>query len=277
VVTTGGRAAGGSHEDELLSRLYQQVTELQVSRLGTGYDLAAGLDRYKAWLREHTEDQASPDVVEAGSLMASRASASAAGADTATPVRGETIIAAIIPGEPADMHGKIPGARAGLDADRAVTALYTQHYRSLVRLAAFLVHDTAAAEELVQDSFVAVHAAWHRLQDTDHALSYLRQSVVARSRSLLRHRAVVDNIAPKLTPGWPVTEQAAVIQPHRPALLTALQTLPARQREVLVLRYYADMSEAEIASAMGISKGAVRSHTARAMSSLRAELRNSDD
>lgn len=114
------------------------------------------------------------------------------------------------------MHGKIPEARADLDADRAVTALYTQYYRSLVRLAAFLVHDTAAAEELVQDSFVAVHAAWHRLQDADHALSYLRQSVVARSRSLLRHRAVVDKIAPKLTPGWPVTEQTAVIQPTVP-------------------------------------------------------------
>jgi RNA polymerase sigma-70 factor (sigma-E family) len=276
VVTTGGRAAGRSHEDELLSRLYQQVTELQVPRLGTGYDLAAGLDRYKAWLRERTEGQASPDGAGASSPMASRASAGAAGADTAAPVSGETIIAAIITGEPGDMHGKALADRAGRDADRAVTALYSQHYRSLVRLAAFLVHDIAAAEELVQDSFVAVHAAWHRLQDTDHALSYLRQSVVNRSRSL-RHRAVVDKIAPKLTPGWPVTEQAAIIQSRRPALLTALQALPARQREVLVLRYYADMSEAEIAAAMGISRGAVRNHTARAMSSLRAELPDSDD
>ena len=272
---TGGSAAGSSQEDELLSRVYQQVTELQVPRLGVGYDLAAGLGRYKAWLRERTEGQASLDAVVASSPMASRASAGATGADTATPVPGETIIAATITGEPGDMHGKIPGAGADLDADHAVTALYSLHYRSLVRLAAFLVRDTAAAEELVQDSFVAVHAAWHRLQDTDHALSYLRESVVTRSRSL-RHRAVVDKIAPKLTPGWPVTEQAAVI-PHRPALLSALQTLPARQREVLVLRYYAGMSEAEIASAMGISKGAVRSHTARAMSSLRAELPNSDD
>jgi len=277
VVITGGSAAGSSQEDELLSRVYQQVTELQVPRLGAGYDLAAGLDRYKAWLREHTEERASPDAAVASSPMASRASAGSAGADTATPVPGETIIAATITGEPGDMHGKIPGAGADLDADHAMTALYSLHYRSLVRLAAFLVHNTAAAEELVQDSFVAVHSAWQRLQDTDHALSYLRQSVMNRSRSLLRRRAVVDKIAPNLTPGSPVTEQAAVIQPQRSALLAALQTLPARQREVLVLRYYAGMSEAEIASAMGISKGAVRSHTARAMSSLRAELPNSDD
>jgi RNA polymerase sigma-70 factor (sigma-E family) len=276
VVTTGGRAAGNSPEDELLSWLYQQVTELQVHRLGTGYDLAAGLDRYKAWLRQRTEGQASLDTTGASSPMASRASAAAAGADSATPVSGETIIAAIITEEPGDMHGKALGDRAGRDADHAVTALYSQHYRSLVRLAAFLVRDAAAAEELVQDSFVAMHAAWHRLHDTDHALSYLREQVVARSRSL-RHRAVVDKIAPKLTPGLPVTGQAAVTQSHHPALLTALQTLPVRQREVLVLRYYVGMSEAEIASAMGISKGAVRSNTTRAMSSLRAELPNPDE
>lgn len=99
-MTTGGRAAGGSHEDELLSRLYQQVTELQVPRLGTSYDLAAGLDRYKAWLREHTQGQASPDVVEAGSLMASRASASAAGADTATPVPARRSLPPLSPENP---------------------------------------------------------------------------------------------------------------------------------------------------------------------------------
>ena len=86
------------------------------------------------------------------------------------------------------------------DAERAVTALYGTHYRPLVRLAALLVRDDATAEEVVQDSFVAMHASWRRLRDTDKALSYLRQSVVNRSRSVLRHRVVVDRNAPKPLP-----------------------------------------------------------------------------
>jgi RNA polymerase sigma-70 factor (sigma-E family) len=173
----------------------------------------------------------------------------------------------------AGIQSEIPPVWADRDADRAVTALYSMHYRSLVRLAAFLVRDVATAEELVQDSFVAVHAAWRRLRDSDRALAYLRQSVINRSRSVLRHREVVHRIAPRIAPHMPGAEQEVIIQLDRSALVSALQTLPTRQREVLVLRYYADLSQAQIASAMGISTGAVKSHTARAMSSLRAELR----
>ena len=81
-----------------------------------------------------------------------------------------------------------PAAGAKWDAAQAVTALYRTHYRSLVRLAALLVRDVATAEEIVQDSFVAMHTAWRRLQDNEKALSYLRQSVVNRSRSALQRR-----------------------------------------------------------------------------------------
>ena len=158
------------------------------------------------------------------------------------------------------------------DADRAVTAIYSEHYRSLVRLAAFLVRDTGTAEEVVQDSFVAMHGAWRRLRDTDKALSYLRQSVVNRSRSVLRHRMVVDKNTPKPPPDMPSAEHGAIIQLERSAVVSALRALPDRQREALVLRYYGDLSEAQIASTMGISRGAVKSHTARAMSALRAVL-----
>ena len=158
------------------------------------------------------------------------------------------------------------------DADRVVTAIYSEHYRSLVRLAAFLVRDNATAEEVVQDSFVAMHGAWRRLRDTDKALSYLRQSVVNRSRSVLRHRIVVDKNTPKPPPDMPSAEHGAIIQLERSAVVTALRALPERQREALVLRYYGDMSEAQIASMMGISRGAVKSHTARAMSALRTVL-----
>jgi RNA polymerase sigma-70 factor (sigma-E family) len=161
---------------------------------------------------------------------------------------------------------------AGLDANRAVTDLYTEHYRSLVRLAWLLVRDTATAEEVVQESFVAMHCGWRRLRDTEKALSYLRQSVVNRSRSVLRHRVVVDRNAPKAAPDMPSAEQGAIARLERSAVVAALRTLPTRQREALVLRYYGDMSEAQIASAMGISRGAVKSHTARAMTALRAVL-----
>ncbi len=165
--------------------------------------------------------------------------------------------------------GSLP---ADLDADRAVTELYATHYRSLVRLATLLVRDIGTAEEVVQDSFVAMHGGWRRLRDSEKALSYLRQSVVNRSRSVLRHRVVVDRNAPKPPPDMPSAEHGAIALLERSAVIAALRTLPARQREALVLRFYADMSEAQIADAMQISKGAVKSHTARAMATLRTLL-----
>ncbi|GAA3949042.1 SigE family RNA polymerase sigma factor [Actinomadura viridis] len=158
------------------------------------------------------------------------------------------------------------------DADQAVTALYSANYRSLVRLAAMLLRDAGAAEEVVQDAFVAMHGGWRRLRDPDKALSYLRQSVVNRSRSVLRHRAVVEKYAPKGLPDAPSAEAGAIGELERSAVVQALHKLPTRQREALVLRYYADLSEAEIAQAMGISRGAVKSHTARGMASLRTIL-----
>jgi RNA polymerase sigma-70 factor (sigma-E family) len=165
--------------------------------------------------------------------------------------------------------GSVP---AEWDAERAVTALYGTHYRALVRLASLLLRDVSTAEEVVQDSFVAMHDSWRRIRDTEKALSYLRQSVVNRSRSVLRHRVVVDRNAPKPPPLAPSAEQGAIAAFERTAVVSALRRLPLRQREALVLRYYADLSEAQIASAMGISRGAVKSHTARGMSSLRAVL-----
>src|SRR6266702_366168 len=158
------------------------------------------------------------------------------------------------------------------DADRAVTAIYGTHYRSLVRLAALLVRDVATAEEVVQDSFVAMHGAWRRLRDSDKALSYLRQSVVNRSRSVLRHRVVVDRNAPKPAPDMPSAEHGAMALIERSSVVVALRSLPDRQREVVVLRFYGDLSEAQIAAAMGISRGAVKSHTARAIAALRSVL-----
>lgn len=175
--------------------------------------------------------------------------------------------------------GLVPPVRAAQavpiaqdDADHLVTTLYTEQYRSLVRLALLLLHDVQTAEEVVQDAFVAMHTGWRRVRDRDKALAYLRQSVVNRSRSVLRHRTVVDRNAPKPAPDEPSAEQGAMALLERTAVIAALRELPERQREALVLRYYADLSEAQIASAMGISRGAVKSHTARGMSALRTTL-----
>ena len=159
------------------------------------------------------------------------------------------------------------------DADAAVTALYAAHYRLLVRLAVLLVHDVATAEEVVQDSFVALHTGgMHRLRDSEKALSYLRAAVVNRSRSVIRHRVVVDRNAPKPAPDMPSAEHGALTLLERSAVIAALRSLPDRQREVVVLRYYGDFSEAQIAAAMGITRGAVKSHTSRAMAALRSVL-----
>jgi RNA polymerase sigma-70 factor (sigma-E family) len=164
---------------------------------------------------------------------------------------------------------------AGRDADGAVTGLYATHYRSLVRLAVQLVGDVGTAEEVVQDSFVAMHGSWRRLKDTDKALAYLRRCVVNRSRSVLRHRVVVDRNAPRPAADMPSAEQSALALLECSVVAAALRTLSPRQREALVLRYYADLSEAQIAAMMGISKGAVKSHTSRAMSALRSVLGSS--
>jgi len=166
----------------------------------------------------------------------------------------------------------IPVMGIDWDADRAVTELYSTNYRSLVRLAALLIRDVATAEEVVQDSFVAMHSGWRRVCDSDKALSYLRQSVVDRSRSVLRHRVVADRNAPEPPADMPNAEHGAIVLLERSAVVAALRALPPRQREALVLRYYGDMSEVQIASVMGISRGSVKTHTASAMSALRSIL-----
>ena len=160
---------------------------------------------------------------------------------------------------------------AAWTADRAVTHLFTTQYRPLVRLAVLLLRDASAAEELVQDAFVALHGRWGRLRDPDRAVAYLRQSVVNSARSALRHRGVVDRFLGRQVAGADEAsaEAYALVAQTHAEVLAAVRTLPARQREALVLRYYLDLSEAQTAEAMGVSVGAVKSHTARALAALR--------
>jgi len=162
-----------------------------------------------------------------------------------------------------------------LDADSALEQLYAAHWRRLVRLAVLLLHDQGVAEEVVQDAFVAMHGRWRSLRDPDKALAYLRQAVVNRSRSALRHRGVVERYVARQSGAVPVAEAAdgsSLTAHRRTAVLDALRALPTRQREVLALRYYLELSEAEISDALGISRGSVKAHASRGSAALRELL-----
>lgn len=157
-------------------------------------------------------------------------------------------------------------------ADEAITELYAAQYAGLVRLATLLLRDQAVAEEVVQDAFVALHRRWRRLRDPAAAVGYLRTSVVHNCRSVQRRRTVVAKHPAEPAPDEPSAEHSAMRGAAAEALVKALGELPPRQRETLVLRYYGGFSEAEIAAAMKISKGAVKSHASRGMAALRGNL-----
>jgi RNA polymerase sigma-70 factor (sigma-E family) len=160
------------------------------------------------------------------------------------------------------------------DADGAVEQLYAAHWRSLVRLSYLLVRDLGTAEEVVQDAFVAVHRRWEGIRDPQSALAYLRRAVVNGSRSRLRHLKVVRTHAERQPPPADVrgADEELLETSRREAVMEALAALPRRQREVLALRYYVDLSEADIAETLGISRGAVKSHASRGAASLRESL-----
>ena len=167
-------------------------------------------------------------------------------------------------------------AGQGRSRDRAVTELYALHYRALVRLAVLLVRDSPPRKTSCRTRSWRLHDGWQRLRDSESAPAYLRSAVLNRCRSVLRHRAVADKHVQKPPPDMPSAEHGLLVLVERSAVLAALRKLTGRQREVIVLRYYADLSEAEIAAAMNISRGAVKSHTARGMAALRAELEQQD-
>jgi RNA polymerase sigma-70 factor (sigma-E family) len=172
---------------------------------------------------------------------------------------------------------EVPETPTAWEVADAVTEIYRSHYSRLVRLSVLLVHDVQTAEEVVQEAFDAMHQAWERLSDSEKALQYLRQTVVNKSRSVLRYRKVIDLYSPKPTPDGPSAEQAALEILERSAVAAALRSLPVRQREAIALRYYADFSEADIAAAMGISRIDVKSYTARAMMALKLILTGQPD
>jgi RNA polymerase sigma-70 factor (sigma-E family) len=160
------------------------------------------------------------------------------------------------------------------DADIGVERLFRAHRLTMVRLARLLVDDRETAEDVVQDAFAALHRRWASLSTQDAALGYLRTSVVNGSRSTLRRRRTVrrnPQPAADALSAEPADGGVLLAEEHR-EVLAALQKLPARQREVIVLRYWAELPEAQIASALGISLGAVKSSASRGRDAIAAML-----
>jgi RNA polymerase sigma-70 factor (sigma-E family) len=151
--------------------------------------------------------------------------------------------------------------------------LYRAHYRALVRLAALLLDDVPAAEEVVQDAFVELHRSWGRVRDESKRAAYLRSIVLNGAQSRARRRATGRRLE---VVGWAradeSAETSALQHETRREVLVAVRALPDRQRECLMLRYYLDLSEAEIAATLGISAGSVKTHTYRGIAALERAL-----
>ncbi len=151
----------------------------------------------------------------------------------------------------------------------AVTALYEAHAIGLVRLAVIMTGDQGSAEDIVQDAFLGLYRRWDRLTDLPQPLAYLRASVLNGCRTALRRRSRADRRWQRLSEVPSESAEArALLSEEQQAVARAIRDLPDRQREALVLRYYLDMSEAETAEAMQVSRGTVKSATSRALASI---------
>ncbi|MDX6764634.1 MULTISPECIES: RNA polymerase sigma factor [Streptomyces] len=154
-----------------------------------------------------------------------------------------------------------------------VTELYHAHRLGMVRLAVLLVDDLATAEDVVQDAFTALYRRHgEQIAEVDNALGYLRTSVVNTARSVLRRRRTARSWTPPPAVDIPSAEDHVVLDEAHREVLAALARLTPRRRQVLVLRYWADLSEAEIATTLGISRGAVKSNASRGLDALERNL-----
>ena len=171
------------------------------------------------------------------------------------------------------MSGSSSGAEGfPTSARAAVEALFHVNHRRLVGLAALLVDDRESAEEIVQDAFESLYKRWSRLRDPDAAVAYLDRSVVYGARSWVRRRVTAKAYVVPEAGAPPSAESLGIDSGRRAALSDAIRALPRRQREVVVLRYFLDLSEAQIADWLGISAGSVKTHQSRATAALHERM-----
>lgn len=140
--------------------------------------------------------------------------------------------------------------------------MYRARYPELVQIARLTTGSRASAEDLVQDAFADVHRRFNGLRSPE---AYLRRAVLSRCTSWVRRRALERrHQPPHLEPVW--------TDPDTVGVLDAVNRLPVRQRAVVVMRYFADWSEADIANALGCRPGTVKSLLARARTQLAKEF-----
>ena len=146
------------------------------------------------------------------------------------------------------------------------TAFATSRWPGLVRLAFGLTGDRGVAEDLAQTTLARAYVAWRRVSRADDPDAYLRRILINTAHGRFRRRRVTEQ------PGDPperAVDGPADLVGERAALLAALRLLPDRQRAVIVLRYWADLTDTQIAAALGCSPGTVRSQLSRALGKLR--------
>lgn len=162
----------------------------------------------------------------------------------------------------------LPPAGAAPDPEREalVARLFDGHYASMLRLATLLGAEDP--ENIAAEAFYEIYRKWRKLRKPEAAEAYLRSVVVNLTRMQIRHIQVARRHAE--APGEPMVsaETSALLRDDQQALVAALRALPARQREALVLRHWMGLKECEIAAAMDISVGSVKTHTARGLASL---------
>jgi RNA polymerase sigma-70 factor (sigma-E family) len=156
-------------------------------------------------------------------------------------------------------------------AAAAVAALYQANALAMIRMAHVVLGDRGAAEDVVQDAFCGLYRRWGHLSDQDKAMSYVRSSVLNGCRSALRRTRPELSPEPSSRTGRSTQspgDTAVINEDERVTMMAALRKLPHRQREVLVLRFYLDMTDQEIAAEMGIGTSTVRSAAHRALATL---------
>lgn len=170
---------------------------------------------------------------------------------------------------------KTERAAPPLDRDTVVTELFLAHHARLVIVAQMIVGDLATAEDVVQDAFASLYRRWPWIRDKGAAIGYVHSSVAngARSRWRQRRRMRTTELHDSLVDVAPAVDDAALRHDTRRELEAGLAELPVRQRQVIVLRYYLDQSEAEIAATLSISKGSVKKHASRALATLGSRLK----
>jgi RNA polymerase sigma-70 factor (sigma-E family) len=169
----------------------------------------------------------------------------------------------------------LPGLPAHLaldDAATAVTELYQDAALNLIRLAYVMLSDRQAAEDVVQEAFCSLYRRWDDLADADKARQYVRTSVLNGCRSVLRRRVVRNRRVIYELPS-PSAEAAVLGGEERDEVTRAVDELPRRQREVLVLRFYLNVTDEEIAELMGVRPSTVRSTIHRALESVSRTLK----